>query len=235
MSDKKKGLCAIILARGGSKRIPKKNIAPFAGAPLLAWSIRQARAATCVETVYVSTDDSSIAAVARAEGARVIERPAEISGDLASGEIALEHALLTIQKERPNDDYAVFLQPTSPLREASDIDHAVAEARRQGLDSLFSGAETGDFYMWRHGTNGNLESLNYDYKNRKRSQDFETQYVENGSIYVFKPEVLLGQHNRLGGAIGVSLMEFWKSFEIDTPEGLVFCEQLFKLKGLDKK
>ena len=222
---------AVIPARGGSKSIPKKNIASFCGKPLLAWSILQAKGATLVQEVYVSTDDADIAEVARTYGAKVINRPQDISGDTDASESALAHAIAEIGGDI---SYVVFLQATSPLRESSDIDNALRTIQKEKADSLFSGAEVGDFYIWTK-KDGTLRSVNYDYKDRKRRQDYGEQYVENGSIYVFKPQVLLDYNNRLGGAIALSEMEFWKSFEIDEQEDLRFCETLFKLKGLDKK
>ena len=83
--------------------------------------------------------------------------------------------------------------------------------------------------IWK--TNGeNLESVNYDYKNRKRRQDSEKQFVENGSIYVFKKEGFITHNNRLFGKIGLSLMESWKMFEIDSYEDLDLCEIIFENK-----
>src|SRR3989338_3665961 len=233
-SDKQK-IVAIIPARGGSKSIPKKNIIVFCGGPLLAWTIRQARAAKLVDEVYVSTDDAQIAKVARQSGAKVIVRPKSISGDKATSESALAHAIEQIVlRGRVKPKYIVFLQATSPLRESSDIDNAVRTIEKKRADSLFSGAKIGDFYIWKD-LNGKLQSINYNYKNRKTRQAYGEQYVENGSIYVFQPEVLFKHNNRFGKKIAVSEMEFWKSFEIDEPKDLEFCKILFKAKGLYKK
>lgn len=227
-------IVAIIPARGGSKGIPQKNITPFCGKPLLAWSILQAKASKHIDAVYVSTDDAKIAAVAREYGAQVIDRPLEISGDTATSESALLHALDAIEEDGTRIGLVVFLQATSPLREAKDIDVAIRTLQTEQADSLFSGTEIGDLYTWKK--NGDrFESVNYDYKNRKRRQDYGEQYAENGSIYVFTPDVLRANKNRFGGKIAMSAMDFWKTFEIDTIEGLEFCRSLFQLKGLDKK
>ncbi len=228
-------IIAVIPARGGSKRIPGKNIINFCGKPLLAWSIEQVKASSKISSLYVSTDNEEIVSVAKQYGAKVINRPKEIAGDEATSEEALKHAINEIRKENSSKiDYVVCLQATSPLRETGDIDNAIETIQRENADSLFSAAEIGDFLIWREREGGSLESLNYDYKNRKRGQEFEKQLVENGSFYVLRPEVLFKYNNRLGGKITVSLMEFWKSFEIDEPDDLKFVEELFKLKGLDK-
>ena len=222
-----KHIIAIIPARGGSKGIPKKNIIDFLGKPLLAWSIEDAKGSSFIDGVYVSTDDEEIAKVAEQYGARVIWRPKEISGDFSPSEEALKHA---VREASQPIDYVVFLQATSPLREAKDIDNAIKKIIAEDADSLFSAAEIGDFFIWRR--NGDiLESLNYDYKERKRRQDFGEQFVENGSIYIFKPEILFAHNNRLGGKIVISEMELWKSFEIDDMEGLAFCQELARIKG----
>ena len=119
------------------------------------------------------------------------------------------------------------------MRETKDIDNAIKKIIAEDADSLFSAAEIGDFFIWRR--NGDtLESLNYDYKERKRRQDFGEQFVENGSIYIFKPEILFAHNNRLGGKIVISEMELWKSFEIDNMEGLAFCQELARIKGFTK-
>ena len=128
-------------------------------------------------------------------------------------------------------NYVVFLQATSPLRETKDIDKAIEKIISEKADSLFSGAAIGDFLIWRK-TGEKLESVNYDYINRKRRQDCSEQFVENGSIYIFTPEILFQHNNRLGGKIVISEMEVWKSFEVDTQDDLDFCEELCLLKGL---
>jgi N-acylneuraminate cytidylyltransferase len=227
---KKYKIIAIILARGGSKGIPKKNIINFVGKPLLAWSIEDVKHSSLIDAVYVSTDNEEIAGVAKKYGAKVIWRPKDISGDFSPSEEALKHALKEIHKKDFNRiDYVVFLQATSPLRDPEDIESAIKKIISKKADSLFSGAEIGDFLIWTREGN-KLKSLNYDYKNRKRRQDFKEQFVENGSMYIFKPEILFKNNNRLGGKIIVSEMEFWKSFEIDNMEDLKFCENLFKIK-----
>ncbi len=229
-----KNIIAIIPARGGSKGIPKKNIVDFCGKPLIAWSIQHAKKSKKIDTVYVSTNDKEIASISEQYEAKVIWRPEEISKDLSPSEDALKHVLNEISKNNPEKiDYVVFLQATSPLRETKDIDNAIDKIIFENADSLFSGAELGDFYIWKE-IRGQLKSLNYDYKNRKQRQEFGKQFVENGSIYIFKPEILFKYNNRLEGKIVISEMEFWKSFEIDKLDDLKFCKELFKIKGLIK-
>lgn len=93
---------------------------------------------------------------------------------------------------------------------------------------MFSCAVLKDFFIWKKLPNSNFISLNYDYRNRKRHQEIFQQYVKNGSFYLFKPEILRKTNNRLGGKIGITKMDFWKTFEIDSLEDLEMCEVLMK-------
>jgi YrbI family 3-deoxy-D-manno-octulosonate 8-phosphate phosphatase len=217
----------IIPARGGSKGIPGKNIMDFCGKPLLVWSILQAQQAKMVSAVYVTSDDEAILRVAEDFGAIPIRRPDELSTDTATSEAALLHALDYIEKERVKRiDVVVFLQATSPLRESEDIDGAVQKLINENADSLFSSARLEDFFIWQETEEG-LKGLNFDYARRLRRQDVKPQYVENGSIYLFKPDVLKTTNNRLSGRIATYEMDFWKTWEIDSLEDKALCEWYF--------
>ena len=208
-------ITCIIPARGGSKGIPFKNLKEIAGHPLIAHSIMQARNARGVNRVYVSTDDPGIAGLAETYGALTISRPDEISGDSASSESALLHALEVIERESPlPPDLVVFLQCTSPLREADDIDKAIGQLISEDADSLLSVTPSHRFLWERSGATP--RSINYDYRDRKRRQELPPQFVENGSIYIFKPWVLKRLHNRLGGAISLYCMKEESNYEIDS-------------------
>ena len=223
-----KTIC-IIPARGGSKGLKDKNIIDVAGKPLIAWSIEQAKTSEYVTAVYVTSDSDDILLVARKYGAKTIKRPENLASDTASAEDALLHALYEIiTKDVRRIDYVVFLQPTSPVREASDIDKAIQLMKSENYDSLFSAVEAEDLCLWEKDEDGKLISANYDYSNRKRRQDFHSQYIENGSIYVFKPEILISNQNRLGGEIGISIMEPWKVYEIDNQSDIEICEFYIK-------
>jgi len=224
---------AIIPARAGSKGIPGKNLSPICGLPLVAWSIAQARNATYIDSVWVSSDGEEILAVAEKYGAASIKRPPELSGDAASSESAWLHALEEIERSGRNVDLIVGMQPTSPIREAADLDEAIGQVRHEDLDSLLSVTEVEDFFNWRLGPDG-PESLNYDYRSRKLRQMIEKRYLENGSFYIFRPEILRMHGNRLGGKIGMYVMERHKMFQIDNAEDIVLCESIMHGYGLDK-
>ena len=117
---------------------------------------------------------------------------------------------------------------TSPLREPRDIERGLCDFQEQKCDSMFSYSMAEDLFFWEKMPDGVLRSINYDYRSRSRRQDTPTQYIENGSFYLFKPEVLRKYNNRFGGKIGMTKMEFWKMFEIDSMEDLRMCEALMR-------
>lgn len=225
---------AIIPARGGSKGIPRKNLADLCGKPLIAWSILQAKNAQLIDSVWVSSDDDEILAVAQSYGALPIKRPDEISGDQASSESAWIHALDTIEKQDVNVDLILAMQPTSPVRESSDLDGSVISMREYGFDSLLSVIEVEDFFTWRVDVNGTAESVSYDYRNRKPRQQIEKHYLENGSFYAVLPERLRVDNNRLGGRIGMYVMDRYKMFQVDNPGDIELCAAVMRGFGIDK-
>jgi YrbI family 3-deoxy-D-manno-octulosonate 8-phosphate phosphatase len=222
------GVLAIIPARGGSKGITRKNVRPFLDKPLLAHSIDHALQARSVTRLVVSTDDAEIATVARQYGAEVVIRPDDISGEAASSESALLHVLDHLRAaEGYEPDLVAFLQATSPLRRAWDLEAAIEMFRREGADSLFSGSPVHGF-LWRlHG--GQLRSVSMDYHRRPRRQDVGEDFIENGSIYIFKPWVLREHKNRLGGKIVLFREPPLNIFQVDEPGDLALLEKLATL------
>lgn len=177
---------AIIPARGGSKGIPRKNLRPIGGIPLIVRTVRAALEAHRVEDVYVSTDDAEIASVAEAAGAKVIHRPAEISGDTASSESALLHGLDHLTANGIEPETLVFLQCTSPFTTGEEIDLCVEALRREAASVAFSVIEDHGF-LWRVTADGAAQGINHDEKRpRQRRQDLAPQYRETGSIYALR-------------------------------------------------
>lgn len=216
---------AIIPARGGSKGVPRKNVLPLAGKPLIVYSIDQALAADGIDAVYVSTDDDEIAEVSAAAGAEVVMRPAVLANDTASSESALEHAVGSISEARgAQPDTVVFLQCTSPIRAPDDLDNALAMYRARGADSLLSVVESHRFF-WRE-RNGRAEAVNYDPLARPRRQDMEPGLMENGSLYIFETKGFLAQRNRLFGHMVAYRMAPESAYEIDEDSDLIVLEAL---------
>lgn len=223
---------AIIPARGGSKGIPGKNLYPLAGKPLIAYTIEQALAAPRVTRLVVSTDSDSIARVARQYGAEVVRRHASLSGDEAPSEPALLHVLDQLSaNEAYEPDLVVFLQATSPLRSASDIEQAIATLERERADSLFSAGPSHGF-LWRREPEG-VVPLNYDPRHRPRRQEAPEDLVENGSIYVIKPWVLRDLGCRLGGAIAVFRMAAFDSLQLDELGDIPVMEFLLRTRHVE--
>ncbi|MCW8901339.1 MAG: acylneuraminate cytidylyltransferase family protein [Gammaproteobacteria bacterium] len=216
----------VILARGGSKGIPGKNIIDFCGKPLLAWTIEQCMSSKYIRDVWVSSDSVGILDVATQYGAKTILRPAELSDDYATSESGWLHAIDYIEQKNENLDVVLAPQVTSPLRETLDVDRAIEQFINENNDSLFSCSVAEDLFFWERNNNGMLNSINYNYKNRKRRQDIPKQVIENGSFYLFKTEVLRKYNNRFGGNIGCTEMEFWKMFEIDGGDDVRMCSAL---------
>ena len=227
MTPSAKRTLAVIAARGGSKGIPNKNLIDFCGKPLLAWSVMQAAAARGIDTVAVSSDSDAILAAAEAAGAVGVRRPEAISGDLSSSEAAWLHALDAVDAKLGPFERIVALQATSPIRESRDIEDALETFEREQLDSLLSVCEVEDYFNWRMSATG-PEPINYDFHNRRMRQQIEKRYLENGSFYVFIPSLLREQQNRLGGKIGMHLMERHKMFQIDRTEDIKLCAAIMR-------
>lgn len=217
---------AIIPARGGSKGIHRKNLLMLLGKPLVAWSIEHALMSDYIDEVYVSTEDDEIADVSCSFGAQVIRRSVELASDTASSESCLLHALHQIE-HTVFVDLVVFLQATSPVRQLKLIDKAIDTLREQNADSLFS-ARSIEGFVWKQTENG-LDSLTYDYHHRVRRQELLTTWVEeNGSFFIFKPEILKKYNNRLGGKIIPYIVPGWQSHQIDEPKDIEICRTYMK-------
>jgi len=227
-------IVAIILARGGSKGIPGKNIIPFCGKPLIVWTIKQVRRTRGIDSIWVSSDSEEILSISRDCGVRTICRPDDLSDDLATSESGWLHALNFVENKTGLVDIVLAPQVSSPLRETGDLERALHDFQEQRYDSMFSCSVAGDLFFWEKRSNGELQGVNYDYKNRSRRQDIPRQYIENGSFYLFKPEVLKKYNNRFGGKIGMTQMESWKMSQIDEPSDIKRCEVIMRGYGLNK-
>lgn len=224
-----RNIVGIILARGGSKGIPKKNIKKFCGKPLIEWSILQAKEVKEISSVWVSTDNDQIAKIAKSCNVKIIKRPRNISLDNSSSEQGWKHAIKEIEKETGNKiDFVVGIQPTSPIREPEDIKKGIQKIIRTKSDSLFAASPIKDFLIWENSKNSILKPLNFNPKLKRRRQELEKQVIENGSFYIFKPKILEKFKNVLSGSITYQIMNFWKTFEIDEVEDIEFCELIMK-------
>jgi len=223
-----KQIICVIPARGGSKRVPNKNILPLGGKPLVVHSIEQAKQSQLISRIIVSTNDPRIAEISKKSGAEVIIRPENISGDKATSESAIQHCIKEVENGGFFPDLIVFLQCTSPIRNPGDIDAAIEKLYSENADSLLSVCSN-ERFLWRP-VAGNMQPVNYDYLKRPRDQDHPEEYAENGSMYIFKPEVMRKNGNRLGGKIAVYQMDYWSSFQVDSMEDYELCEWIYQKK-----
>lgn len=221
---------AIIPARGGSKGIPGKNLVEVGGRPLLGHTLEHARATPEITEVVVSTDSDEIAAYSESLGATVVRRPPELSGDTASSESALLHALDTLRDRDGRDpDLVVFLQATSPVRPAGAVSRAIQVLLLDEADSLFSACPLHGF-VWKLEAS-RPTALSYDHRHRPRRQELCQHVEENGSIYVFRPWVLRETGNRLGGRIAVHLMDPLYAVQVDEPRDVERVTRLLDITG----
>lgn len=202
---------AIIPARGGSKRLPNKNILPFLGLPLIAHSINCAKNHSFIDEVYVTTDDDIIKNIALTYGAKVIDRPKEISGDLEPTVSAISHVLESLEYEVEN---VILLQPTNPLRPDNLLNEAFSIFCKNEVDSLFTVTKSEK----KLGKIINNKFVPFNYKIGQRSQDLEPLYFENGLLYISKSELIKKQIIISENAYPLEINHIFATIDIDTQE-----------------
>jgi YrbI family 3-deoxy-D-manno-octulosonate 8-phosphate phosphatase len=222
--DPQVSVVAVIPARGGSKGVKGKNLRRVAGRTLVARAVDAARGARFIDRVVVSTDDPDIAAAARDAGAEVIVRPATISGDTASSEAAVLHAL---DQLRPEPEIAILIQPTSPFIDPADLDAAVRRVREGNEDVVFAATETHAF-LWRETAEGAV-GVNHDAAVRQRRQDRDAQFQETGAFYVMRVDGFRATGHRFFGRVGIAEVDPARSLEIDTERELELAELIASL------
>lgn len=221
-------ITAIIPARGGSKSIPRKNLSPLVGKPLISYAISVALRSRYISRVIISTDDKEIAKISKGCGAEVIIRPPEISGDEASSESALLHVLNTIKSQESFlPEIIVFLQCTSPLTLSKDIDAAIEKLLESNADSCFS-ATLSHAFLWSINPDGEATGINHDPRYRTRRQEMDPQYRENGAIYVMKTIGFMKAGHRFFGKTVISIMPPERSWDIDEPMDLIIADSILK-------
>jgi CMP-N,N'-diacetyllegionaminic acid synthase len=215
-------LC-VIPARGGSKGVERKNLRTVGGKPLIVWTIEQALAARPAMDVVVSTDDEEIAEVARAAGALVpFLRPSELAQDTTPTEPVVRHAIEAARAADAAPDAVMLLQATSPVRLAGTLTRALTQLAASGVDSLVGVVPQAPF-IWAQGTGTAGADAGptaaYDVTARPRRQDLTEQtlrYRETGSLYVTRTWVYDEHDNRLGGRIGLFVMDELEGIDVDT-------------------
>jgi CMP-N,N'-diacetyllegionaminic acid synthase len=209
-----KTFLAIIPARGGSKRLPRKNILDLVGKPLIAWSIEAGLNSKYVDKVVVTSDDDEILNISKKFGAETIKRPDDLASDTATTFDAIKHTIENL----PQYDYIVLLQPTSPLRNEKHIDEAIQLLEAKKADAIVSVSEMDHSPLWSNTLpeDGNMNNFLRDEVLNKRSQDLEKYYRLNGAIYICNTENLLEEKSFfLKENIFAYVMERKDSIDID--------------------
>lgn len=228
-----KDVLAVIPARGGSKGIPKKNIYPVSGKPLLAYVIQSALKTDAIGSVVVSTDDNDIASVAVEYGAEVVWRPAELSTDKASSESALLHALEYLKRRDGTlPEIMAFLQCTSPLTQPQDIQGTIETLVRDNMDSVLTVAKNHGF-LWRINDGGEAIGINHDKKVRQRRQDLKPEFLETGALYVMKTDGFITARHRFFGKTGLYVVPGERALQIDNLYEVEMVESI--MRYYDKK
>ena len=226
-----KTFLAVIPVRGGSKGIPRKNIKPLAGRPLVAWTIEAAKQSEYLDRCVVSTEDAEIKTVAEAWGGEVLDRPEELARDDTPGVEPILHAISVMQKY----DYVVVLQATSPLRGADDIDACIRQAIEKNAPCCVSVTEAGvsPFWMYKRETDDRMQPLiALDKEQWYQRQKLPKVYQLNGAVYVVDCDYVRENRTVVGNGFTGYIMPKERSYDIDEPVDFLICEHFMKERKL---
>ena len=227
---------AVVPARSGSKGLPRKNLRPLCGRPLIHWSIDTALACEKVDTVVVSTDDQQIAAVADAAGAEVpFLRPPTLASDTASSIDVVMHALDFLEENERSFDIVLLLEPTSPLREVVDIEAALrsmAEMKASAVVSVCRAESTHPAFMFRITENGRLDHFLSLSPSGVRRQEIEPLFYLDGTLYASTVDALRQQRSFYHEDTLAYEVSKWKALEIDDIEDFEMIEAIAMYRGL---
>ncbi len=221
----------VIPARGGSKRLPRKNVLPLAGKPLICWTIEAALDADLDARIMVTSDDEEILSIARNYGSRGViahSRPEGLATDTSSTADALVDAVNAERNAGRQPKTLILLQPTSPLRNAEDI-RAAAQLYHKGecTDTVVSVCEVDHPTAWVGFISEESHFEGIDLSG-KRSQDYQKEYRLNGAVYVVDVDVLLEKSSLFTDQLRASVMSKERSFDIDAEIDFVVCECLVR-------
>ena len=225
-----KNIIAFIPVRGGSKSIPLKNIKPFCGKPLVCWNIEALEACELVDEVVVATDSDEIWKVVESKNYKktnLYRRSVENACDTASTESVMLEYINYAQLQK--DTIFMLVQATSPLTENFHFTEALQMYSKGEYDSILTCVRNYRFFWNEDGS-----SMNYDYMNRPRRQNFNGMLMENGAFYINTVGNILESGNRLSGKIGIYEMPEYTATEIDEPDDWTILESLMQRHVLSK-
>ena len=225
-----KRVLALIVARGGSKGLPRKNIMMAGGKPLIAWSIRAAQNSKYIDRLIISSDDNEIISVANTFGCDApFVRPSELANDEATTYDVAMHAIETIDE---CFDVLVVLQPTSPLRIAEDIDRCIQSSLSTGSSVSLVETDKSPYWMYRLPTESLMVPLLQPEKAILRRQDAPPVFVLNGAVYAVDCNWLKRNGSFINDDTIPCVMPKDRSLDIDTRDDFEILERSLKLQGL---
>ena len=229
-----KKILGVIPARGGSKGIPRKNLYPLDGKPLIAYTIDAALESKLLTTIVVSTDSAEIAAVARRfKCDPPFVRPAELATDTALSVDVMKHALLQLEASKGLEfDYLVLLQPTTPLRQAADIDGSIRKLISTGCDSVITMVDVGAnhparMYKIRE---DRLVSIMDEGVTMRPRQELPPVYIRSGDVYACKRNVLFEKNSMIGDDCRPIVIPRGRAVNIDSIEDLTLAKYYLRQK-----
>ncbi|CAM3025971.1 cytidylyltransferase domain-containing protein [Legionella worsleiensis] len=232
---KKDSILAVIPARGGSKRLPRKNILRLGHKPLLEYSIEAALGCDYICDVVVTSEDPEICSVASNAGAMVIKRPQALAGDTVSNEHVIRHAIEVFTADHYFPEYVVLLQPTSPLRTSLHLEQCLRQFLNSGMKSVMSVCKVehhpGKCIRINHQQAEPYTSLE---DVEKRTQDLEEVYRQNGAIYALKTADFLSELKFYQSPCFPFIMNADDSIDVDSILDLQFCELLLSVNKTTK-
>lgn len=229
-----KKFIGLVTARGGSKGLPRKNVLPINGTPLISLTINAAKQCNLISDVYVSTDDEEIAEISKAYGAKVLPRPTELASDTASSIDVVSHAITWLENQAIACEDMVLLQPTSPLRTSEHLNNALiqyTESNASFVISVFEPAHTPIKSYIQEG-DGSIRGFYSDEAPYKRRQDLPKAFQPNGAIYAFSVAEFKKINHFPRSNVFPFIMSETESADIDTIEDFKLVEK--KLKELSK-
>ena len=220
---------ALIPARGGSKRIPKKNIKDFLGKPVISWVIRELIDSKVFDKIIVSTDDDDIAKISKKYGAdRVIKRPVDLSDDLTTTVPVIAHSISVLNSEGYYPDYVCCAYPCAPLIYSADIIKSLKILKSKNINYIYPVTEYTHPIQraLKFKKNIELEFFFSEYE-LTRTQDLEKAYHDAGQFYWGKASSWVGQKRMHSNSIGM-IIPNWRVVDIDTVDDWIKAEMIYK-------
>jgi N-acylneuraminate cytidylyltransferase/CMP-N,N'-diacetyllegionaminic acid synthase len=233
---KGKKILALIPARGGSKGLPGKNKKALCGKPLIAWTIAAAKKSGYIDDIIVSTDDFYIAKIAKKYGARVpFMRPAKFATDAAPAIAVMINTREWLKKHKENYDIIVYLQPTSPLRVADDIDNGIKLFFEKNSNSVVSVCKSAKpkYLINNLPANGNMKNFLTSSNANKNRQQHKDTFEINGALYIAFFDYICSKKSWYGSKTFAYLMPRSRSIDIDTELDFRIAEFILE-NGLNK-